>query len=444
MEANKEGICLEFNKKNVLRLFFVAAGCIVLYWLLHEEERVKTVWNFISDMFRPFVFGAALAFVLNVPMRAFEKMLKKMPSQKGRRACAIVLTILAVALVIAGVVMLLVPQLSKTLDALFQQLPDFFNNLEEIVLKFLEERPEVMTWVTENIGLEKLDWSSLIEKALSTLGNSLASILNSALSAVGSVTEAIVSFVVSIVFAFYCLSSKEVLARQARRLSYALFPEKFCDEAIRILRMTNSYFSNFLTGQCLDALILGIMCAIAMAILRMPYIPLICVIIVVTALVPVVGALLGGALGAFLIIVSSPMQAFIFVIMFIIVQQIDNNICYPRVVGSSIGLPGMWVLLAVTVGGSLFGVVGMLLMVPIAAVIYTLLREFAQKRLQERQIDPDKLRDHPPVLQSHFRLKMEKRKQKRKEDAEARRTQKEGTNTQSNAEEKVEEKEEEQ
>lgn len=400
---------MEINKKSILRIFLAAAGCIVLYWLLHEEERVKKVWNFFSDMLTPFVIGAALAFVMNVPMRAFERMLEKVPSPSVRRALAIVLTVIAIALVIAAIVMLLIPQLNETLQTLFTQLPVFFDNLEKLVLDFLEERPEVLAWVTENIGLEKLDWSSLIEKVVSTVGNSLASILNGAFSAVGSLASTMVSLVISVVFAFYCLSSKDVLARQARRLGYSILPERVCDETVRILRMTNSSFSNFLTGQCLEAIILALLFVVAMAIFRMPYIPLICLVICVTALIPVVGAFVGCVLGGFLILVNDPMQAVTFVIMFLIIQQFENNVIYPRVVGSSIGLPGMWVLLAVTVGGSLFGVVGMLLMVPFASVLYALIHELTAKQLQKRNISPEKLLPQPPQLQSHLKMRHERR-----------------------------------
>ena len=410
---------MELNKKAIRKIFLAAAGCVILYWLLHEEEKVKAVWKFISSMTMPFVVGAALAFVLNVPMRAFENMLKKVPSAKARRVLAMVLTMLAIVLVITGVVMLLIPQLEETLQTLFAQLPIFFGRLERWITEFLEERPEVLAWVKENIGLESLNWSALIEKALDTLGDSLSAILNSAISAVGSLTNGVMNLVISLVFAFYCLSSKEVLARQARRLGYAILPEKICDETVRILRMTNTSFSNFITGQCLEAVILALLFVVAMAIFRMPYIPLICVVICVTALVPLVGAFIGCILGAFLILVNDPMQAVTFVIMFLVIQQFEGNVIYPRVVGSSIGLPGMWVLVAVTVGGGLFGVGGMLLMVPFAAVLYTLLREFTHKRLQDREIDADKLREHPPVLQSHFKLHLENRRKKRREKKEA-------------------------
>ena len=190
---------------------------------------------------------------------------------------------------------------------------------------------------------------------------------------------------------------------------YAVLPERFCDELIRILRLTNSTFSNFISGQCLEACILGCLFAVTMAILRMPFIPLVSVLIAVTALIPVVGAFVGCVLGAFFILVNDPIQAIIFVAMFLILQQIENNMIYPKVVGTSIGLPGMWVLVAVTIGGEVMGVGGMLVMIPLASVLYTLLREFTEKRLMERGIPAEKLVEHPPEIKSRFQRSQERR-----------------------------------
>ena len=188
------------------------------------------------------------------------------------------------------------------------------------------------------------------------------------------------------------------MARQSRKLLYALLPEKVSDEIIRILRMSDSTFSNFLSGQCIDVLLLGGMFAIVMAIFDLPYIPLVCVLIAVTAFIPVVGAFFGCFIGAFLMLVNDPMQALFFIVIFLIIQQIEGNLIYPRVVGTSIGLSGMWVLVAVTIGGSLFGIVGMFVMVPVVSVLYTLTREFTQKRLNTRNIDPEKLKPQPPIV----------------------------------------------
>jgi predicted PurR-regulated permease PerM len=419
---------MHIDKKTIRNIFLGAAACIVLYWLLNEWDRVSLVWNFLSDILAPFVIGAALAFILNVPMRAIEGLLKGVSSGRARRALALILTIFVILLVIAGVVMLLIPQLEETIRNLLQQLPGFFGRIEKAINIFLEQRPELLAWVNDNIDLASLNWSTLIETALSTVGNSLASILNSTITVVGTLGGAIVNAVISLVFAFYCLSNKENLARQGRKIGYALLPEKACDEIVRVLRMTNSAFSNFITGQCLEAVILALLFVIAMAIFGMPYIPLICVVICITALVPVVGAFAGCILGAFFILVNDPMQAVTFVIMFLVIQQFEGNVIYPRVVGGSIGLPGMWVLLAVAVGGGLLGVGGMFMMVPVASVIYSLIREYTQKRLEISQVDEDKLQPHPPKLQSHFKMKRAKFKEKRVERKKARKEKKEKTN----------------
>ncbi len=415
---------MHIDKKTIRSIFIGAAACIVLYWLLNDWDRVARVWNFLSGILAPFVVGAALAFILNVPMRAIEGLLKGVPSARLRRALAMVLTIVVILLVIFGVVMLLIPQLEETVRNLLQQLPGFFSRMEKLLFELLEERPELLAWVNENIDLNSLNWSTLIETVLSTVGNSLASILNGTISVVGTLGGAIVNAVISLVFAFYCLSSKESLARQGRKIGYAILPEKSCDEVVRVLRMTNSAFSNFITGQCLEAVILALLFVVAMAIFDMPYIPLICVVICVTALVPVVGAFAGCILGAFFILVNDPMQAVTFVIMFLVIQQFEGNVIYPRVVGSSIGLPGMWVLLSVAIGGGLLGVGGMLLMVPFASVIYTLIREYTQKRLVHLQIDEEKLRPHPPKLQSHLKMKHAKLKEKHVERKNARKEKK--------------------
>lgn len=421
---------IKIEKKTIWRIFLCVLGCIAFYWLLHETDRVKAVWKVISDIFAPFVLGGVLAFILNVPMRAIENWIKFIKSDKARRILAISLTMIVIALVIAGVVMLIIPQIEETLDLLISQLPGFFSRVYENVMDFLEERPELMEWVATNIGLEKLNWTGIVEKAAAWIGDSFNAIFAGAVSAVTSVFGVVFNVVVAIVFAFYCLARKETLARQGRKVIYAITKEHVADEVVRVLRMTNSAFSNFLTGQCIEAVILGLLFVPAMAIAKMPYIPLICVLIAVTALVPLVGAFVGCILGAFFILVSNPMQAVIFVIMFLAIQQFEGNVIYPRVVGGSIGLPGMWVLLAVSIGGGLFGVAGMFLMVPIASVIYTLIRENTQKKLDKRIIDPEKLQEHPPELQSHFKMKAQNAKKKR----QARREERKGKKNERNVE----------
>ncbi len=410
----EKGECeVHIEKKTLRNIFLVAAGCIVLYWLLHEEDRVMRLWNTVSGILSPFVAGAALAFVLNVPMRAFERLLNDIKSLGLRRTIAVILTFIALILVLALVFWLLIPQVSQTIQTLIPKLTAFFLRMEESLRQFLNDNPKLMGLIGSKIDLENLDWASLIEKTMTVMGSSLSAIADSAFSAVGSITGALVDAVISFVFAMYCLFRKEILARQSRRIVYSFLPEKVCDGIIRILRMTNSAFSNFISGQCLEACILGCLFAVTMTIFQMPYVPLISVLVAIFAFVPLVGAFVGCALGAFFILVDSPVQAVTFVIMFLIIQQVEGNTIYPRVVGTSIGLPGMWVLVAVTVGGDLMGVGGMLLMIPLASVAYALMREITNKRLADRNIPEEKLKDQPPEIRSRLREKREKKKKLR-------------------------------
>lgn len=404
---------LQIDKKTVRNIFMVALGAIAFYWVLHDTDQFKTLWAGLVDVLSPFVLGAAIAFIMNVPMRAIERQLTFVHKDGLRRTLAIILTFVMIVLVIAGVILLLIPQITETIQALIPKLMEFFLRVESHLLDFLNENPQLLEWVSNTTGLQSFDWSGLIQKAVTMLKNSVSLIATGAFSAVGGVTSALVDIVIGLVFSLYCLARKEILARQGRRILYAFLPEHFCDESIRVMRLTNSTFSNFISGQCLEALILGCLFAVAMAILKLPFIPLISVLIAVTALVPIVGAFVGCILGTFFILVNDPLQALIFVAMFLVLQQIEGNLIYPKVVGTSIGLPGMWVLVAVTIGGDLMGIAGMLIMIPISSVLYTLLREFTIKRVTDRQIDPDKLRDHPPELKSKFKENRERKKEQR-------------------------------
>ena len=403
---------MEVNKKALRSLFGGVILCIVVYWLLHETERVGRVFEWFTGLISPFVLGAALAFILNVPMRAIEKLLGGVSKPGVRRALALLLTFVAIILVLVLVVILLIPQIDATAKTFIAELPGFFRRVEVVISEFLAENPQILQWLTENTNFENFDWATIVQKAVEIAGNSVSSIVNGAFSAVGSVFSVALNAVIGLVFALYCLGRKEILARQGRRLIYSLLPEKACDEIVRILRMTNSAFSNFISGQCLEALILGCMFAVSMAIFNMPYIPLVSVLIAVTALVPIVGAFVGCIVGALFILVDSPMLAVWFVVMFLVLQQIEGNLIYPKVVGTSIGLPGMWVLVAVTVGGDTMGITGMLVMIPLAAVVYSLMREFTNFQLKHRNIPEEKLNDQPPELKSGFKEQRKRTREK--------------------------------
>jgi predicted PurR-regulated permease PerM len=330
-----------------------------------------------------------------------------------RRGVAIIVTLVLFVLILAFVFLLLIPQIELTVESIVANLPEFVSRETQNVLNFLDENPQVRDWVLEYTQLESIDWASLVKTGVNLAGEYLTRIFNSAFSAIGKVTNGFINAFLGICFSFYALARKEILARQGRRLIYSILPEHWADEFIRVMRLTNATFSSFISGQCLEACILGGMFVVIMTVLGLPYIPLVSVIIAVTALVPLVGAFVGCALGALFILVESPVQALTFVIVFLILQQIEGNLIYPKVVGTSIGLPGMWVLVALTVGGELAGVMGMLVMIPLASVIYALLREFTNARVVERNIPPEKLMDHPPELKSKFKEKRERRREQR-------------------------------
>lgn len=410
---------MQIDKKMMHRIFLLIAGCIVFAWLVLDTARATLLFNRIWELIAPFVAGAGIAFIFNVPMRAIENQLDGIRKRGLRRGFAVILTILCLVLIIMFVFELLVPQIRLTVASLTEKIPVFIDRTAQNLVLLVEENPELGQWIQEAFDLESLNWSNILTNILTWLANQISNVMGSAVNVIGNITSGIVNTVISLVFAIYCLGRKEILARQCRRVLYSVLPEKRSDEIIRVMRLTNVTFSNFISGQCLEAVILGCLFAVVMAVLGMPYIPLVSVIIAVTALIPVVGAFVGCVVGAFFILVNDPFQALTFVAMFLVLQQLENNLIYPRVVGTSIGLPGMWVLVAVTIGGEIMGVGGMLVMIPLASVLYTLAREFTNKRLEERNIPFEKLQNQPFEIKSRaekntqrkHRIRMQKMKE---------------------------------
>lgn len=409
---------MHLEKKTLRNIFIGVISCIVVYWLLHEPERFRSVFDVAKSIFSPFAVGAVLAFIINVPMRRIESWLGGITNKTLRRTVAIALTLILVLLIIAGVFWLLIPQIIATAETFASDVTAFFEGVLADVRSFLAANPELMEYVLENTNFEAINISSLIQKAVDMIGSSVSSIVSGTFVAIGSVGGFLVNLVISFIFALYCLACKEVLVRQGKRILYAFLPEHICDETVRILQLSNTTFANFISGQTIEACILGCLFAVAMMIFGMPYIPLVCVLIAVTALIPLAGAFVGCFFGALFILVDNPMQAVWFVVMFLLIQQFENNVIYPRVVGTSIGLPGMWVLLAVALGGELMGVIGMFLMIPISSVLYTLLGEITAKRLKKKEIALEKLEDMPPhfngSLIDRIRKKRAKKAKKKK------------------------------
>ena len=387
---------MELNKKNFLRLLLLVVAGVVLYWITCEMDKVASIIGSVAKIFSPFVAGMIIAFILNVPMRGFERLLRGVKNTSARRAIAILLTLLSVLIVLTAVFLLLIPQLIVAIIQLFTSLGDFPDWISTGVKNLLDDYPEIGQWISANVDLGALNWGSLVQNLVTKLGDFISNTFTQVFGMLGTVASGVVNAFLAVVFSIYCLFNKDTLARQGRKILYAYFPERFSDRVVRVLRLSNVTFSNFLSGQCVEACILGGLFALVMFIFGMPYIPLISVLIAVTAFIPIVGALIGCFVGAFLIAVTEgPLLAINFVIISVILQQIENNLIYPRVVGTSIGMPGMWVLVAVSVGGAIMGVGGMFLMIPLSSVLYAIVRIYTNKRLKNLDVSEDKLKCHP-------------------------------------------------
>ena len=402
---------MENNNKIKLRYIFLGIfAAVVLYCGLMQIDKVMAIFNAVKKMLSPFIVGGVIAFILNVPMRLFERMLGGIKNFGFRRTLAITMTFVFVTLILGAVFVLLIPAVSETIGDLGPILKKFFaedlvNSIEGLLKKYPQLKKMFSDYVDGGIK-----WDTIIPQAIDFVGSTAGAVLTGITSIVSFLSTFLMDVFVTVVFTVYCLSQKEVLSRQGRKLLYACLREEHADEAIRVLRMTNTTFSNFLSGQCIEVVILGSMFAVSMAIFKMNYIPLISVLIAVTAFIPIVGAWIGCIVGAFLMLVTSPIQAFWFVVLFLVLQQIENHLIYPKVVGNSIGLSGMWVLIAVAVGGAVFGVAGMFLMIPLTSVIYTLISEKTNKKLSTKNIDPEKLQPQPPEIVSKRKEKANKKK----------------------------------
>lgn len=371
---------MKLDKSTVLKITGILTFCILLYCALQNTAAVKGGIGTVMSYLNPFIVGGAIAFIINVPMRFIERHLfpKAKKLDKLRRPLALILALLAIAAIIVLVCIIVIPQIADTVSTLTVNIPQYMDNAKAYVNKILEKYPELQEEFQSYTG--KINWQNVITSVTGWVSNGVVSTINVAGSAISGIVSAVVGFV----FAIYILLQKERLGRQVRMIAYSLLPEKAADKFFKISNMTSDTFSKFLSGQCLEACILGSMFAIVLAVFRMPYVALISVLIAFTALIPIVGAFIGCVIGAFLIFMISPVKAVWFVVIFLVLQQIEGNFIYPKVVGSSVGLPAIWVLAVVTVGGKLMGVIGMLVMIPLSSVLYAIFREFIYNKLKTK------------------------------------------------------------
>ena len=371
--------------KKIRELIVFTALLVVALWKFDVVLGVlKTIWDIIF----PFVLGGAIAFLTNVPMSFLEKKIfenvkkKNKIVRKLKRPISLILTIVLVVGVIALVMFGVIPQLTRTMGTLVTSINDFIPQMQSWIGEFFHNNQEIMNLVDQI----EFDPDQAIKWGISLIGNGAGNMMNTTMSAVGSIVSGVATFFIAFSFACYILFQKEKLHIQIRKVFFAFLPRQKADTFLKVCSLTYRTFANFLAGQCLEAVILGSMFVVTLSILRMPYALLIGILIAFTALIPIFGAFIGCAVGSFLIFMVNPQQAILFVIVFLVLQQIEGNLIYPHVVGESVGLPSIWVLAAVTIGGNLMGIVGMLVFIPLLSVLYTIFREFVYLRLKKQNI----------------------------------------------------------
>lgn len=372
--------------KKIRGLILFTALIVIGLW---KYEIILDAVGFLFNIMFPFILGGAIAFILNVPMNFIERVLFSNRAvkdnkiiKKVKKPLSLILSIMLVLGVIFIVIFVVFPQLGNTILMLGDNIKVFLPKVQSWAEDLFKNNTEIIEWI-ESI---QFDWDKMIQSGLDFFKNGAGSVLNTTFAAAKSIVSGLTTFFISAVFACYILLQKKKLTIQIHKVLYAFLPEQKVKAVLDVCSLTYKTFSNFLTGQCMEAVILGTMFFISMSILKMPYALLIGVLIAFTALIPIFGAFIGCVIGAFLIMMVNPMQAAAFVVMFLVLQQIEGNLIYPHVVGGSVGLPSIWVLVAVSVGGSLMGLVGMLIFIPIASVIYTLFKEYVHEKLRKKNI----------------------------------------------------------
>lgn len=376
---------MEISKQTKKNLMEVIAFAILLYCGLEHFDVIVSAVRFVVGIVTPFILGGIIAFIFNVPMKRIEKHLfrKNEKLAKFRRPAAYLLTLLCVIGVIVLAMFVVIPELGRTISTLIAQIPVAL----DAVSKWLSGLPEQYPVLEPAMEEINIDWSSVSSSIVSFLQGILSGLLSSGVGLFSGIVSGVATFVIAFTFSIYVLFQKERLGRQLRQVMRALLPEKATKRILEVTDLSNQTFSSFLSGQCVEAIILGTLFVIAMTIFRMPYAMLTGIIIAITALIPIFGAFIGCVVGMLLIVMVNPIQAIWFLILFLVLQQLEGNLIYPHVVGNSVGLPSIWVLVAVTVGGNMFGIAGILLFIPLCSVIYTLFRRFIRKRLKSKGVD---------------------------------------------------------
>ena len=357
--------------------FKVGVSVFVLYLAVHYWQTAANLVSTLVGASLPLIIGGVVAYLVNILMANYEGRWKVNPkkpdSVKLRRPVCMLLAFLTLIAIVALVCGLIIPQLVDCVGLIIAELPSVIADALDLAEQWKLFSPEVLA------SLESIDWNAQIGKLVGVVTSGIGDVVSLVVSAVSSVFSFLVTTLLSLIFSIYLLSGKEELASQVDRLAKRYMGNRLYGKLVYFLHTLDDCFHRYIVGQCLEALILGGLCVIGMWILRMPYAFMVGALVAFTALIPVAGAYIGAGVGAFMILTVDPVKALIFLIFIVVLQQLEGNLIYPKVVGSSMGLPGIWVLAAVTIGGSLAGIVGMLLGVPLAAAAYRIIRDDVKK-----------------------------------------------------------------
>ncbi|MBQ8682062.1 MAG: AI-2E family transporter [Bacilli bacterium] len=360
------------DMKQWITLIVVA---VLAYWIINNFTLIGNFFSKIINVLSPFLLGIVIAFILNIPMTKIEKSLNKMLKKKKApvRIISIIVSLVIFILIIAFVLFLLIPEVIASIENLIATAPDLINNLENWVIDLLDKYPDLQTEVQKMFATNSTD--NIIPEILNH-------IVNGVITFISDLVSGVINLFTAVVFSIYILSQKEYLIGGTKKIIKAYLKPKVATRLIEIGKLTNQTFTKFISGQCVEAVILGSIFFVVLSLFRFPYALIISVLTTITALIPIFGAMIAMCIGAILIAIESPLQALIFIVVFQVIQQIEGNFIYPRVVGKSVGLSPMWTLFAISVGGSLCGILGMLTALPLASIAYALLKDSVAKRLK--------------------------------------------------------------
>ncbi|MBC8589765.1 AI-2E family transporter [Wansuia hejianensis] len=377
---------MNLKSKQMKNSLFLISFAIILMWIL---DNISYTWNILGKLLKiisPFIIGFAIAFIFNGPMNFIEKKVFgdkwkfKKVKRKYKRTISYLLTLILFITTIFTILFIVVPELVNTVQDLGNKIPAYVDRVELFAEENLKSNPEIGQWI------KNVDWENMETKLIEFLKNSALDWAGATFTFASSVLSGIINILLAFVFSVYILLQKEELIRQTKKFVLAYFPKKAYHKIFYIAKLSNRAFSNFLSGQLFEAFIIGILFFITMLIFRFPYALMISLIIFITALIPIVGAFIGCIVGVFLIMVVDFKMSLWFLLLFIIIQQLEGNLIYPHIVGKASGLPSIWIFVAVTLGGSMMGILGIILFIPIFSVIYTLLKESINNRLRLKEI----------------------------------------------------------